>query len=146
MKTTVVRLGGRDWEFDTNNSGWLSAGPKEAEELVKQLEPIGNGSKGNPIVQDETGKHFTISSVRLMKYGSQTETTKKPEIPEAFWDYVLGIKTLPAEFKEMAETRKNEWVEARKKEEESKKARIEKASNLLNGMSKEEILKALGLA
>lgn len=144
MKTRTVKLGGRDWEFEANNNGWIVSGPKEAEDLVLQTKIVGNGSKGNPVFEDEAGVRHTIGVTRLMSGHktagtSGTSRTSQPRLSEKAVDEILALKGLSAETRAEFQSIKDEWVKVR--EAELKNKVLEAQAKL----SLEDMAKLLGL-
>lgn len=138
-----VKLGGKTWIFQANQNGWLSSGPEEAEALVKQQPVVDWGSKGNPVIQDETGRRHTISATRMMPGRKESigtgKTVREPRMSEATVDELLALKGLTEATKAELQSIKDEWTKLH--ETELQKQVQEAASRL----SLEDMAKLLGL-
>lgn len=154
MKTVKFNFGGKAWEVEANNSGWIAPGaPKELVELLKKAPRSGFTSKGVPIVKSDDGTNIYLGATELRNPGetihqcssSGTSTTKKPvkqttTVPLAIAKEALGLKGLSKEAKEFFEN-------IVKEAEEQQKGKLDKAlKSLLDiGMSEEQAKKVLGL-
>lgn len=156
MKTVKFNFGGKAWEVEANNSGWIAPGaPKELVELLKKAPRSGFTSKGVPIVKSDDGTNIYLGAAELRNEGesihqaggssSGTSTTKKPvkqttTVPLAIAKEALGLKGLSKEAKEFFEN-------IVKEAEEQQKGKLDKAlKSLLDvGMSEEQAKKVLGL-
>lgn len=154
MKTVKFNFGGKAWEVEANNSGWIAPGaPKELVELLKKAPRSGFTSKGVPIVKSDDGTNIYLGAADLRNEGesihqaggSGTSTTKKPvkqttTVPLAIAKEALGLKGLSKEAKEFFEN-------IVKEAEEQQKGKLDKAlKSLLDvGMSEEQAKKVLGL-
>lgn len=152
MKTVKFNFGGKAWEVNANNSGWIAPGAdKELVELLKKAPRAGYTSKGVPIVKSDDGTNIYLGAADLRNDGesihqaggssSSSGTTKQATtVPLAFAKEALGLKGLSKEAKEFFEGIVQEA-------EEAQKAKLDKAlKSLLDvGMSEEQAKKVLGL-
>ena len=106
MKTVKFNFGGKAWEVEANNSGWIAPGaPKELVELLKKAPRSGFTSKGVPIVKsdDDTNIYLGAADLRnegesIHQAGSSGSSAPKPStVPLAFAKEVLGLKGLSKE-------------------------------------------------
>ena len=113
MKTVKFNFGGKAWEVEANNSGWIAPGaPKELVELLKKAPRSGFTSKGVPIVKSDNGTNIYLGAADLRNEGesihqaggSGTSTVKQATtVPLAFAKEALGLKGLSKEAKEFFE-------------------------------------------
>lgn len=113
MKTVKFNFGGKAWEVEANNSGWIAPGaPKELVELLKKAPRSGFTSKGVPIVKSDDGTNIYLGAADLRNDGesihqaggSSSGTTKQVStVPLAFAKEALGLKGLSKEAKEFFE-------------------------------------------
>lgn len=115
MKTVKFNFGGKAWEVEANNSGWIAPGaPKELVELLKKAPRSGFTSKGVPIVKSDDGTNIYLGAADLRNdgesihqaggSGSSSGTTKQAStVPLAFAKEALGLKGLSKEAKEYFE-------------------------------------------
>ena len=113
MKTVKFNFGGKAWEVEANNSGWIAPGaPKELVELLKKAPRSGFTSKGVPIVKSDDGTNIYLGAADLRKEGesihqaggSGSGTTKQvTTVPLAIAKEALGLKGLSKEAKEFFE-------------------------------------------
>ena len=111
MKTVKFNFGGKAWEVEANNSGWIAPGaPKELVELLKKAPRSGFTSKGVPIVKSDDGTNIYLGAAELRNGGesihqaggssSGSGTTKQVStVPLAFAKEALGLKGLSEEAK-----------------------------------------------
>lgn len=156
MKTVKFNFGGKAWEVEANNSGWIAPGaPKELVELLKKAPRSGFTSKGVPIVKSDDGTNIYLGAADLRNEGesihqaggsgSGSGTTKKPvkqttTVPLAIAKEALGLKGLSKEAKEFFEN-------IVKEAEEQQKGKLDKALKAMidAGISEEVAKKTLGL-
>ncbi len=153
MKTVKFNFGGKAWEVEANNSGWIAPGaPKELVELLKKAPRSGVTSKGVPIVKSDDGTNIYLGAAELRNDGesihqaggssssSSSSTTKPSTVPVAFAKEALGLKGLSKEAKAFFEGIVQEA-------EQEQKAKLDKAlKSLLDiGMSEEQAKKILGM-
>ena len=152
MKTVKFNFGGKAWEVNANNSGWIAPGAdKELVELLKKAPRAGYTSKGVPIVKSDDGTNIYLGAADLRNDGesihqaggssSSSGTTKHVStVPLAIAKEALGLKGLSKEAKEFFEGIVQEA-------EEAQKAKLDKAlKSLLDvGMSEEQAKKVLGM-
>ena len=152
MKTVKFNFGGKAWEVEANNSGWIAPGaPKELVELLKKAPRSGFTSKGVPIVKSDDGTNIYLGAAELRNDGesihqaggssSGSGTTKQVStVPLAIAKEALGLKGLSKEAKEFFEGIVQEA-------EQEQKAKLDKALKALLavGMSEEEAKKILGM-
>ena len=115
MKTVKFNFGGKAWEVEANNSGWIAPGaPKELVELLKKAPRSGFTSKGVPIVKSDDGTNIYLGAADLRNEGesihqaggsgSGSGTTKQvTTVPLAIAKEALGLKGLSKEAKEFFE-------------------------------------------
>lgn len=152
MKTVKFNFGGKAWEVEANNSGWIAPGaPKELVELLKKAPRSGFTSKGVPIVKSDDGTNIYLGAADLRNEGesihqaggsgSGSGTTKQAStVPLAFAKEALGLKGLSKEAKEFFEN-------IVKEAEKAQKDKLDKALKALLGvgMSEEQAKKVLGM-
>ena len=156
MKTVKFNFGGKAWEVEANNSGWIAPGAdKELVELLKKAPRSGFTSKGVPIVKSDDGTNIYLGAAELRNdgesihqaggsgsgSGSGSSTPKQVStVPVAFAKEALGLKGLSKEAKEFFEGIVQEA-------EKAQKAKLDTAlkSLLAVGMSEEQAKKVLGL-
>ena len=149
MKTVKFNFGGKAWEVEANNSGWIAPGaPKELVELLKKAPRSGFTSKGVPIVKSDDGTNIYLGAADLRNEGesihqaggSGSSAPKPSTVPLAFAKEALGLKGLSEEAKEFFEG-------IVKSAEQEQKAKLDKAlKSLLDiGMSEEQAKKILGM-
>lgn len=148
MKTVKFNFGGKAWEVEANNSGWIAPGAnKELVELLKEAPRAGYTSKGVPIVKSDDGTNIYLGAADLRKEGESIHqgqgsgTVKQVStVPVAFAKEALGLKGLSKEAKEFFE-------KIVKEAEEAQKGKLDKAlKSLLDiGMSEEQAKKILGM-
>ena len=152
MKTVKFNFGGKAWEVEANNSGWIAPGaPKELVELLKKAPRSGVTSKGVPIVKSDDGTNIYLGAAELRNDGesihqaggssSSSGTTKQVStVPLAFAKEALGLKGLSKEAKEFFEGIVQEA-------EQEQKAKLDKALKAMidAGISEEVAKKTLGL-
>ena len=152
MKTVKFNFGGKAWEVEANNSGWIAPGaPKELVELLKKAPRSGFTSKGVPIVKSDDGTNIYLGAADLRNEGesihqaggsgSSSGTVKQVStVPVAFAKEALGLKGLSKEAKEFFEGIVQEAEKAQKdKLDKALKAMIDA------GISEEVAKKTLGL-
>ena len=152
MKTVKFNFGGKAWEVEANNSGWIAPGAdKELVELLKKAPRSGFTSKGVPIVKSDDGTNIYLGAADLRNEGesihqaggsgSGSGTTKQVStVPVAFAKEALGLKGLSKEAKEFFEGIVQEA-------EQEQKAKLDKALKAMidAGISEEVAKKTLGL-
>lgn len=152
MKTVKFNFGGKAWEVEANNSGWIAPGvPKELVELLKKAPRSGFTCKGVPIVKSDDGTNIYLGATELRNpgetihqcsgSGSGSGTVKQATtVPLAIAKEALGLKGLSKEAKEFFEGIVQEA-------EKQQKGKLDKAlKSLLDvGMSEEQAKKVLGL-
>ena len=154
MKTVKFNFGGKAWEVEANNSGWIAPGaPKELVELLKKAPRSGFTSKGVPIVKSDDGTNIYLGAADLRNdgesihqaggssSGSGSGTTKQVStVPLAIAKEALGLKGLSKEAKEFFEGIVQEA-------EQEQKAKLDKALKAMidAGISEEVAKKTLGL-
>ena len=152
MKTVKFNFGGKAWEVEANNSGWIAPGAdKELVELLKKAPRAGFTSKGVPIVKSDDGTNIYLGAADLRNEGesihqaggssSSSDTTKQAStVPLAFAKEALGLEGLSEEAKAYF---KGIVQEA----EEAQKAKLDKALKAMidAGISEEVAKKTLGL-
>lgn len=152
MKTVKFNFGGKAWEVEANNSGWIAPGaPKELVELLKKAPRSGFTSKGVPIVKSDDGTNIYLGAAELRNEGesihqaggsgSSSGTVKQATtVPVAFAKEALGLKGLSEEAKKFFEN-------IVKEAEEQQKDKLDKALKALLavGKSEEEAKKILGM-
>ena len=152
MKTVKFNFGGKAWEVEANNSGWIAPGaPKELVELLKKAPRSGFTSKGVPIVKSDDGTNIYLGAADLRNEGesihqaggsgsSSSALKQASTVPLAFAKEALGLKGLSKEAKAFFEGIVQEA-------EQEQKAKLDKAlKSLLDiGMSEEQAKKILGM-
>ena len=151
MKTVKFNFGGKAWEVEANNSGWIAPGaPKELVELLKKAPRAGFTSKGVPIVKSDDGTNIYLGATELRNSGevihqaggsgSSSGKTKPSTVPLAFAKEALGLEGLSKEAKEFFEGIVQEA-------EQEQKDKLNKALKALLdiGMSEEQAKKTLGM-
>ena len=152
MKTVKFNFGGKAWEVEANNSGWIAPGaPKELVELLKKAPRAGFTSKGVPIVKSDDGTNIYLGAADLRNEGesihqaggsgASSGTTKQVTIvPLAFAKEALGLKGLSKEAKKFFEGIVQEA-------EQEQKDKLNKALKAMidAGISEEVAKKTLGL-
>ena len=114
MKTVKFNFGGKAWEVEANNSGWIAPGAdKELVELLKKAPRSGYTSKGVPIVKSDDGTNIYLGAADLRNEGesihqaggsSSSSSVPKPStVPLAIAKEALGLKGLSKEAKEFFE-------------------------------------------
>ena len=157
MKTIKFNFGGKAWEVEANNSGWIAPGaPKELVELLKKAPRSGFTSKGVPIVKSDDDTNIYLGAAELRNEGesihqaggsgssssSSSGTTKQAStVPLAIAKEALGLKGLSKEAKAFFEGIVQEAVQ-------EQKAKLDKAlKSLLDiRMSEEQAKKILGIS
>ena len=151
MKTVKFNFGGKAWEVEANNSGWIAPGaPKELVELLKKAPRSGFTSKGVPIVKSDDGTNIYLGAADLRNdgesihqaggSGSGSSAPKPSTVPLAIAKEALGLKGLSKEAKEFFEGIVQEA-------EQEQKSKLDKALKALLavGKSEEEAKKILGM-
>ena len=149
MKTIKFNFGGKSWEVEANNSGWIAPGaPKELIELLKNAPRAGFTSKGVPIVKSDDGTNIYLGAADLRNdgesihqaVGSGSSAPKPSTVPVEFAKEVLGLEGLSKEAKEY-------FTNIVQEAEKDKKAKFDKAIRAMvaTGMSEEQAKKLLGL-
>lgn len=149
MKTVKFNFGGKAWEVEANNSGWIAPGaPKELVELLKKAPRSGFTSKGVPIVKSDDGTNIYLGAADLRNEGesihqaggSGSSAPKSSTVPLAIAKEALGLKGLSKEAKEFFEN-------IVKEAEEQQKGKLDKALKAMidAGISEEVAKKTLGL-
>lgn len=148
MKTVKFNFGGKAWEVEANNSGWIAPGAdKELVELLKAAPRAGYTSKGVPIVKSDDGTNIYLGAADLRKEGESIHqgqgsgTVKQVStVPVAFAKEALGLKGLSKEAKEFFE-------KIVKEAEEAQKGKLDKALKAMidAGIPEEVAKKTLGL-
>ena len=152
MKTVKFNFGGKAWEVEANNSGWIAPGAdKELVELLKKAPRAGYTSKGVPIVKSDDGTNIYLGAADLRNDGesihqghgssSGSGTTKQATtVPLAFAKEALGLKGLSKEAKSYFE-------DIVREAEEAQKAKLDKALKAMidAGIPEDVAKKTLGL-
>lgn len=152
MKTVKFNFGGKAWEVEANNSGWIAPGaPKELVELLKKAPRSGFTSKGVPIVKSDDDTNIYLGAAELRNdgesihqaggSGSSSSTTKQVStVPLAIAKEALGLKGLSKEAKEFFEGIVQEA-------EQEQKAKLDKALKAMidAGIPEDVAKKTLGL-
>lgn len=151
MKTVKFNFGGKAWEVEANNSGWIAPGaPKELVELLKKAPRSGFTSKGVPIVKSDNGTNIYLGAADLRNEGesihqaggsgSSSSAQKPSTVPLTIAKEALGLKGLSNEAKAFFEGIVQEA-------EEAQKAKLDKALKAMidAGISEEVAKKTLGL-
>lgn len=107
MKTVKFNFGGKAWEVEANNSGWIAPGaPKELVELLKKAPRAGFTSKGVPIVKSDDGTNIYLGAADLRNDGESihqaggSSAPKPSTVPVEFAKEALGLKGLSDEARE----------------------------------------------
>lgn len=114
MKTVKFNFGGKAWEVEANNSGWIAPGaPKELVELLKKAPRSGFTSKGVPIVKSDDGTNIYLGAADLRNAGesihqaggsgSGSSAPRQSTVPVEFAKEALGLKGLSEEAKKYFE-------------------------------------------
>lgn len=144
MKTVKFNFGGKSWEVQANNSGWIAPGaPADLVKALKEAPRAGVTSKGVPIVKSDDGTNIYLGAAELRNdgesihqtSGSGTGTNSKVTVPYAIAKEVMGLKGLSAECKEF-------FAGIVQEEEQAKTKKLDQLKSLMSGFSAEE-LKAL---
>lgn len=150
MKTVKFNFGGKAWEVEANNSGWIAPGAdKELVELLKNAPRSGYTSKGVPIVKSDDGTNVYLGAAELRNpgetrhpcSGSGSSAPKQVStVPVAFAKEALGLEGLSEEAKKYFEGIVQEA-------EQEQKAKLDKALKAMidAGISEEVAKKTLGL-
>ena len=149
MKTVKFNFGGKAWEVEANNSGWIAPGaPKELVELLKKAPRSGFTSKGVPIVKSDDGTNIYLGAADLRNDGesihqaggSGSSAPKSSTVPVEFAKEALSLKGLSEDAKKYFEGIVQEA-------EEVQKAKLDAALRALLavGKSEEEAKKILGM-
>ena len=151
MKTVKFNFGGKAWEVEANNSGWIAPGaPKELVELLKKAPRSGFTSKGVPIVKSDDGTNIYLGAADLRNdgesihqaggSGSSSSAPKPSTVPVEFAKEALSLKGLSEDAKKYFEGIVQEA-------EKVQKAKLDIAlkSLLAVGMSEEQAKQVLGL-
>lgn len=149
MKTVKFKFGGKAWEVEANNSGWIAPGaPKELVELLKKAPRSGFTSKGVPIVKSDDGTNIYLGAADLRNEGesihqaggSGTSAPRPSTVPLAFAKEALGLKGLSEEAKKFFEG-------VVKEAEEQQKTKLDKALRAMidAGVPEDVAKKTLGL-
>ena len=151
MKTVKFNFGGKAWEVEANNSGWIAPGaPKELVELLKKAPRSGVTSKGVPIVKSDDGTNIYLGAAELRNdgesihqaggSGSGSGSPKPSTVPLAFAKEALGLKGLSEEAKAFFEGIVQEA-------EQEQKSKLDKALKAMidAGISEDVAKKTLGL-
>lgn len=148
MKTVKFNFGGRSWDVQANNSGWIAPGAdKELVELLKKAPRAGYTSKGVPIVKSDDGTNIYLGAADLRndgesihQAGGSSSGTKVSTVPVAIAKEALGLKGLSNEAKEFFE-------KIVKEQEEAQKGKLDKALKAMidAGIPEEVAKKTLGL-
>ena len=154
MKTVKFNFGGKAWEVEANNSGWIAPGAdKELVELLKKAPRSGFTSKGVPIVKSDDGTNIYLGAADLRNDGesihqaggsgssSSSSTVKQATtVPLAIAKEALGLKGLSKEAKAFFESIVQEA-------EQEQKAKLDKALKAMidAGISEAVAKKTLGL-
>lgn len=152
MKTVKFNFGGKAWEVEANNSGWIAPGaPKELVELLKKAPRSGFTSKGVPIVKSDDDTNIYLGAADLRNEGesihqaggsgSSSGTTKQATtVPLAIAKEALGLEGLSKGAKKYFEGIVQEA-------EQEQKSKLDKALKALLavGKSEKEAKKILGM-
>ena len=149
MKTVKFNFGGKAWEVEANNSGWIAPGaPKELVELLKKAPRSGFTSKGVPIVKSDDGTNIYLGAADLRNEGesihqaggSGSSASRPSTVPLAFAKEALGLKGLSKEAKEFFE-------DIVKSAEQEQKDKLNKALKAMidAGVPEDVAKKTLGL-
>lgn len=152
MRTVKFNFGGKAWEVEANNSGWIAPGAdKELVELLKKAPRSGFTSKGVPIVKSDNGTNIYLGAAELRndgesihQAGGSSSGSSAPRqvstVPLAIAKEALGLTGLSKEAKEFFEN-------IVKEAEEQQKGKLDKALKAMidAGISEEVAKKTLGL-
>lgn len=148
MKNITVKFGGRSWDVQANNSGWIAPGAdKELVELLKKAPRAGYTSKGVPIVKSDDGTNIYLGAADLRndgesihQAGGSGSSPKVSTVPVAIAKEALGLKGLSKEAQEFFE-------KIVKEQEEAQKGKLDKALKAMidAGIPEEVAKKTLGL-
>ena len=151
MKTVKFNFGGKAWEVEANNSGWIAPGaPKELVELLKKAPRSGFTSKGVPIVKSDNGTNIYLGAAELRNggesihqaggSGSSSSAPRPSTVPVEFAKEALSLKGLSEDAKKYFEGIVQEA-------EKVQKAKLDTALRALLaiGKSEEEAKKILGM-
>lgn len=148
MKNITVKFGGRSWDVQANNSGWIAPGaPADLVELLKKAPRAGYTSKGVPIVKSDDGTNIYLGAADLRndgesihQAGGSSSGTKVSTVPVAIAKEALGLKGLSSEAKEFFEGIVREA-------EQAQKGKLDKALKAMidAGIPEEVAKKTLGL-
>lgn len=148
MKNITVKFGGRSWDVQANNSGWIAPGAdKELVELLKKAPRAGYTSKGVPIVKSDDGTNIYLGAADLRndgesihQAGGSGSSPKVSTVPVAIAKEALGLKGLSKEAQEFFE-------KIVKEQEEAQKGKLDKALKAMidAGIPEELARKTLGL-
>ena len=152
MKTVKFNFGGKAWEVEANNSGWIAPGaPKELVELLKKAPRSGFTSKGVPIVKSDDGTNIYLGAADLRNDGESIHQTggsgssssapkQASTVPLSIAKEALSLKGLSKEAKEFFEGIVQEA-------EQEQKSKLDKALKAMidAGISEEVAKKTLGL-
>ena len=127
MKTLKFNFGGKAWEVEANNSGWIAPGaPKELVELLKKAPRSGFTSKGVPIVKSDDGTNIYLGAADLRNpgesihqaggsgSGSGSSAPRPSTVPLAFAKEALSLKGLSEEARKYFEDIVQEAEKAQK--------------------------------
>lgn len=115
MLTKKATFSGIEYEFVTNNSGWISNPLPDGitPEFMQELPRLGVNSKGRPVVQDDNGKHLVLGSAELC-----TEADKSLSLIST--STASGIRTpgvslpKPKAWEDLSEDEQKAWNEIKK--------------------------------
>ena len=150
MKTVKFNFGGKAWEVEANNSGWIAPGAdKELVELLKKAPRSGFTSKGVPIVKSDDGTNIYLGAADLRNEGEsirqaggsgKSTVRQVTTVPLAIAKEALGLKGLSEEAKKFFEG----IVQEAEKEQ---KAKLDKAleAMIAAGVPEDVAKKTLGL-
>ena len=149
MKTVKFNFGGKAWEVEANNSGWIAPGaPKELVELLKKAPRSGFTSKGVPIVKSDDGTNIYLGAADLRNEGesihqaggSGSSAPRPSAVPLAFAKEALGLKGLSKEAMEF-------FQGIVKSAEQEQKSKLDKALKAMidAGIPEDVAKKTLGL-
>lgn len=148
MKNITVKFGGRSWDVQANNSGWIAPGaPADLVELLKKAPRAGYTSKGVPIVKSDDGTNIYLGAADLRndgesihQAGGSGSSPKVSTVPVAIAKEALGLKGLSKEAQEFFE-------KIVKEQEEAQKGKLDKALKAMidAGIPEEVAKKTLGL-
>lgn len=148
MKNITVKFGGRSWDVQANNSGWIAPGaPADLVELLKKAPRAGYTSKGVPIVKSDDGTNIYLGAADLRndgesihQAGGSGSSPKVSTVPVAIAKEALGLKGLSKEAQEFFEGIVREA-------EQAQKGKLDKALKAMidAGIPEEVAKKTLGL-